>query len=394
MHAAWSLVVAVLPLCFASLAFAAEPTIEVAELPLKNVLALDMPGTQDLRAIDSSQEPILDRVLKQIGETRKYDHCFVVKGEGADALREFLRVREDHEHWNRLPVGEPVSLIFYTKPIPDDVVLHRIERRKGLFTLHFRFAPREGGEPSPRLAVIPVGKLAVGRYTVRIERSSAEQRHLDAGYRDPPPTRFSDVCMGAGFEVVDGPGDAPPPPETVEIPLKDIWAYNMPGTRDINEFGSPKAADSLVEKVIQAINETWHDHEGVVVEGVGRAALERLYESRNTPKGLNSVSVKVPLTIAFYAKSMGWRIRLDSVSKRGNIITVRYRPVPTQTRMSRATLALIPIGELPPGKYRVIVDPLPMEEKYVGAGASPPPSSIKNNVSGSFGFAVFGKDVK
>jgi hypothetical protein len=208
----------------AAVATAAEADDPVVEIPLKDVLALDMPGTLDIRELNTPEDPIVDQVLKQISESRKYDHCFAMRGEGADALRQFLRMRGDHDYWNRLPADQPISLVFFTRPIHEDVVLHHIERRGRGFNLQYRFAPSNAAEASPRLAIIPVGKLPVGDYGVEVERSPAEAKHVSAGFEEPPPERYGDVCASCLFKVVEGPGGPPPPADLVEIPLKDVWA--------------------------------------------------------------------------------------------------------------------------------------------------------------------------
>jgi hypothetical protein len=52
--------------------FAAQPAIAPVEIPLDTIWGLDMPGTQDIRSLDSSDDPIVDQVLMQISETRRF----------------------------------------------------------------------------------------------------------------------------------------------------------------------------------------------------------------------------------------------------------------------------------------------------------------------------------
>lgn len=376
----------------AAAAMAAEPQPAAVDIPLKEVWALDMPGTRDIRELNTPDDTIVDKVLKQITESRKYNHCFAVSGEGADALREFLRVRTDHDHWNRLPAGEPVSLVFFTKPIDDDVELHAIERKGKTFVLHYRFAPRDGAETSPRLALIPIGKLPVGDfYQVKIERSPVVPKHLEAGYEEPAPQRVSDICQGCVFSIVEGPGGPPPPAELVEIPLKDVWAYNMPGTKDINEFGAPKAEDSLVMKVLRQIRESWHHHSGMVVQGEGGEALENVYRKRTKKGEWSEAPANSPLSIVFYTRGTDEHVRLHSIERQGTKFTVRYNIVPNRTQMSDSTIAIIPIGRLAAGKYSVSIVRLPLEAKYLDQGHREPPVEVVNNVCSSFSIFVRNK---
>jgi hypothetical protein len=149
-----------------------------------------------------------------------------------------------------------------------------------------------------------------------------------------------------------------------------------------------------VEKVLLAIRKTWRGHEGRVLEGEGREALEEFYRQRTNKGPINAVSGNVPLTLAFYTRWTSWNVYLQSVTRRGNLFTIRYQPVPNQTRMSQTTLALIPIGSLPSGKYRVAVEQLPMDQTYADRGFSPPPAALINDISNSFEFFVSQKKDK
>ncbi len=390
---------AALSLGVASFAVAADPAIESSKIPLDTIWGLDMPGTRDVRSLDAPDDPIVGKARKQISESRKFDHGFAVRGERSDALREFLRVRADHPYWNRLPVDQPVSLVLFTKPLREAVVLHSIDRRETRIIPRFRFAPRAAAEAAPNLAIISLGKLPLGDYYVTPERLPAEQSHLDAGFEDPSPQRASEVyrTLGCSFHVVEGPGGTPPSEEPVEIPLKEIWAYNMPGTRDINEFGSSNAKESLVQRTLLGIRNTWRSQEGMAVSGEGREALENivrlreaLEDSNRHPGKLkwNVLSTNGPVSLAFYTKGTHPYIHLEKVIKQGHAFTIKYRPIPQQTAMSRSTLALIPVGELPSGKYRVIVEQLPIAQEYVDRGFPQPQPELINSISDSFGFVV------
>ena len=56
--------------------------------------------------------------------------------------------------------------------------------------------------------------------------------------------------------------------------------------------------------------------------------------------------------------------------------------------MSSQHLALIPLGNLPAGKYVVKIERLPFEKEYVARGFREPSPRQINNVCDSFSFVV------
>jgi hypothetical protein len=368
---------------------AAEPENEAVEIPLEEIWALDMPGTQDLREVDPPDDPIVDKVLKQISESRKFDHCFVVRGEGTDALREFLRVRTDHDYWNRLPANEPLSLVFFTKPMREDVEILSVTPRGKRITVRYRYAPLNSSESVPQLAVIPIGKVEIGDfYTVSVERLPTDQRHVDAGFEETPPSRLEDSRMSCVFDAVEGPGGPPPPGELIEIPLETIWAYNMPGTKDINEFGAPRAQDSLVQQVLRQIRETWNLNSGMVVVGEGRQALENIYRKRTEKVEWSEAPAGEALSLAFYTRGINEYVHIRTIERQGARFVIRFALIPNQTLMSRPTIAIIPIGTLAAGKYSVAIERLPLDEEYIEQGIQEPPLQRNKDVCRSFDFVV------
>jgi hypothetical protein len=365
---------------------AAEPESEAIEIPLEEIWALDMPGTQDIRELDAPDDPIVDKVLKQISETRKFDHCFVVRGEGSDALREFLRVRTDHAYWNRLPANEPLSLVFYTKPIREAVELVSVTQEAKVITLRYRYAPRDSNDRSSELAVIPVGALDAGDfYTVKIERSTSDENQGGAEFDETLHERQADICMSCFFHVQDEVADSP---AKIEVPLSRIWATDMLGTRDVRELGSPRAEDSLVERVLKQVRHTWNKDQGYVVSGEDAEALREFLRLRESGEPRNSLTEGEPVTLVFFTKVMGPYVELLGVYKLDTEITIQYRLVPHLTKDSRQHLALIPLGELTSGNYSVKLERLPVEQKYLAQGMQEPSMQQSDNVCGAFEFSV------
>lgn len=367
------------------LATAAPPESGAVEIPLEEIWALDTPGAQDIRSLDSADDPIVETALKQAAESKDRDHSYVVRGEGVEALREFLRVRNNPDFWNRLPADQPLSIVFYTNAIPKDVDLEAVERTGNTFRLHFRFAPLHANEATLHLGVIPIGKLPVGNYFVTPARAQAEQGVVRP---EPSPQLLVGGISGCSFHVVAGPGGSPPPPQLVEIPLTDIWAYRMPGTRDMNEFNEPGSKDPFVDKVLLQIRNSWHHRSGMAVQGEGRDALDNLYRVRTERLPHNTVKANSPISLAIFTRGTKGIVYLDNVRRLGNEFTIQYRFAPTHAQETGSTIALIPVGQLEAGMYKVSLERLPLEQEYRDRGFREPPREWINNICSSFSFSV------
>ncbi len=379
------LMAAVLALLHVVLAIAAEPNAAATAVPVEAIWALDMPGTRDIRELDAPADPIVETVVKEISEIRRHDCCYAVRGEGGDALRDFLRVRTRVENWHRLPAAEPISLVFFTRPTHDAVVVDRVERTGARFRLFFRFAPRDAADASPGLAVIPVGRLPIGQYAVTPERVPAKAEDLAAGFEEPSPREFSELDTGVPFFVTDDP-DAVRVAERMEIPLDAIWGYGIPGTRDLREVPTGDASVPTVDKLLVAIRESWRHDVGIAVDGEGAEALSNFVRKRIGKQERSEVRADAPVSLAFYTGGVGWHILLEKIVRQGNVVTIQYRPIPHHEASSTSHLALIPVGQLPSGKYRVVVEQLPMDEKYEKQGFRQPPRLLRERISGSFTF--------
>lgn len=383
---------------------AAEPV----TIPLKDVWAYGMPGTRDLSELEGSQtlvEPLLEH-LNKTWDVKRGMAVVPVQGEGLPALQQFddATLGKDQPapidgatvvKRHRVPVYSdgPISLVFVTKPTKLQVELQSVEWINKRIWIRYRYAPREADEAAPQLALIPMGKLPPASYVVTVERTPMEKKHLEAGHEEPPQERpdkpSSKVSGGCFFEVIDKE-DAAAAAKPMSIPLKDIWAYRMPGTRDINELASPKGEESLVETVLKQIRGIRSEDHGMAVLGEGVDALRAFHRIRTEGLSRNQIAFDAPVSLVFFTKSQGWYVHLMSVEKaeNSNRFTIRYRFVPHETAESTQHLAVIPLGKLPPGKYTVRVERAAMEKTYLDLGFPEPPPQQIAKVSGSFGFIV------
>jgi hypothetical protein len=176
--------------------------------------------------------------------------------------------------------------------------------------------------------------------------------------------------------------------KSVEIPLKTIWAYRMPGTRDINELDGGKAQKEFVEPLLKHIRDTWDNDHGLAVQGEELEALQRFYRIEVDEIKNCRLSADAPISLVFFNKPTYPIVHLQSVEKEGNRITVQYRLNPHRTAYSPQHLALIPLGKLDPGKYIVKMKRMPMGKSYRKTGLPEPSPNQESNICKSFSFKV------
>ena len=201
--------------------------------------------------------------------------------------------------------------------------------------------------------------------------------------------------------------------EPIEIPLSEIWALNMPGTRDVGELEPEvKAAieriktlppQEMEQQFKQLMNDSliWQIRKalqpGSKRAGPGFALAspeaELLEDVRDVLTGETKRANEFPggsdITVVFFSRSMQLHVYIDHVERRANLIEIHCRFVPYQERYVSEHFALIPLGKLPEGFYQVKPVLGPVEQKYLDAGYTQ--KSLANAakfVSQSFKFGV------
>lgn len=154
--------------------------------------------------------------------------------------------------------------------------------------------------------------------------------------------------------------------ETVTIPLDSIWARNMPGTQDIRKLDwkqiqwkelltGPQGALPLMKKE--------RAEPGFVVAGTGQAALVAAHKkSADDPtKPPQSLPHGKECTIVFFTYAFSPGFALDRVTRRDNVIEIYYRYNPSGLDSFATYIALIPLGKLESGEYKVKMVNVPTE---------------------------------
>ncbi len=196
------------------------------------------------------------------------------------------------------------------------------------------------------------------------------------------------------------------------IPLKDIWAFQMPGTRDVHDLEPDKfgprisklsSAEQLkvTGKSLTSQIATHLDYnkpgqsalQAFAVSGIGADALREaaaVLSGKKKPQTLflpNS-----DLSIVFFSHPFSYYVHLDKVEQQPGRVVISYRFVPHDTKEITRHFALIPIRKLPPGKVKVDIKRLPMSKSLPDTGFKELPSSFDAQVvAQSFLFTVKGK---
>ena len=195
------------------------------------------------------------------------------------------------------------------------------------------------------------------------------------------------ICVFVAFLTAIA---APPDEEqkAVSIRLKDIWARNMPGTRDVRElepevFGESvrelsseevvgRSRRSLINQIggaLPFLPEGQSARRGFAVAGTDLEALQNAHAVFTKKRQVRqSFSTADNIGVVFYSHSFNQYVHLDNVKRDGKSIEIVYRFVPHETKEMTAHFALIPLGKLPAGKYRVDIVRAPMEEKFAKQG--------------------------
>ncbi len=157
-------------------------------------------------------------------------------------------------------------------------------------------------------------------------------------------------------------------PNDRTIPLNEIWALQMPGTRPMNVTmrGDPSDYESpegpLVAEILETLAYDPHKHptadSGFAVSGTGMEALRETHAVlvQGKPRK-KSFQVSEPISLVFFSYSFGSYVHLVGAEQRDNVIQLLYRLVPHRTKEMTAHLALVPVPKLVNGSIPVEIKP-------------------------------------
>ncbi|HZZ28115.1 MAG TPA: hypothetical protein VFE46_08940 [Pirellulales bacterium] len=171
-------------------------------------------------------------------------------------------------------------------------------------------------------------------------------------------------------------GDPPNQSSTVTIPLKDIWASNMPGTIDVRDlepeaYGSDAKKlpleqyqqaykSSKITQIIISLEKQPYDQvasDGFAVEGTGKTALNAACDVIVEHKKPQKILVGQDVSIVFFSREFNYYIHITEVTQQQNTFHIQYQFVPHDTKDTTVHFALIPVGKLSGGVYSVEIEP-------------------------------------
>lgn len=405
----------------------AEPADEqpAQEIPLDQIWGFNLPGTRDIAGIplpEGNEKVEDDAALRKERERRIEDirRALAAKQPTERSLPGFVYPRRpdfftlravasqllsDANGLNRegviqrsFPRGDELTLIFFSHPASYYVRLRKVEQKGNTFLVHYQLEPHKSAEVTSHFALIPLGKLAAGEYTVDFHRIPEDRKYLEAGFdlvTDSSPI----VCDTFSFTVFDPPVESPPAENATLIPLDRIWAFDMPGTQNVRELESKRrpghpwrvSESPDVARIAEILRESAGDKENAgtafIVIGEGKEALRNV---RHLMDGTAPRQAELPsgveLSLVFYSLSFGRYVHIKSVERLDRTITVKYRFLSHATTEATVHFAIIPVGKLPPDEFRVSMRQLP-PKNINGATASYVPNPEKF-VSSSFSFRI------
>jgi hypothetical protein len=200
--------------------------------------------------------------------------------------------------------------------------------------------------------------------------------------------------------LVNGEDDGEP---DRSIPLKRVWAYNMPGTKSVREL-EPKVEvkelsvdallrDSVVLQIYHSLLNRPKDDliagPAFIVEGTDKRALQNAASVLTKGKEpLRVFPADSDLTLVFYSFACGRYVWIDSIELSENRVTIYYRFVSHANAEMTAQFALIPLGKLQSGVVQVSIERLPtisLQPKMAAVEENP---VLDQRVGGSFSFRV------
>jgi len=187
-----------------------------------------------------------------------------------------------------------------------------------------------------------------------------------------------------------------------EIPLKKIWATNMPSTRNIRELeprteGDHRKYGPLMHTIDNRLRGgrrgvSGEAGPGFAVPDTGIAALHAAYDVLVDEQTPQEVLPAGEVSLIFYARRSGLYCYLEHVGREENVVTLKYRFHVHRTGDVTNHFALIPLGKLSPGKYEVRMVQLKVANPPTAGKVTYRPQldgdRVKNVVSQPFSFEV------
>jgi hypothetical protein len=376
--------------------------VEAVVIPLDQIWATQMPGTRNVDELDRSLVGEIRRVIgHSTPENQETKAAFAVLGTGADALLAAHAVfvgkvfAENIKRRQTFPEESTVSIVFFSAESGNYVHLDRVECQGSVVSIYYRFVPIESVKPPlpKQFALIPLGKLPPGKHRVNVIESPPEQKTMSSMWF---PQSYADTLrivgnsfsffVGEQTAAVQGPNEA-----GGEIYLDEIWGYGMPETRRVAELDGNLVGE-IGRSLAPGRRENRQTGDGFAVLGTGLNGLREAHAvlvMSNKPQ--NKFPADSEISLIFFTYWPPRYVHLHRVERKKNVIDVYYRFTPSAGGLSQH-FALIPLGNLSAGEYRVNIVRSPMGQRRIDRDSLPvSEADSRRAVCNSFGFSMIGE---
>jgi hypothetical protein len=270
-------------------------------IPLDQIWGYNLPGTRDIAGIPFPEKPQgVGQTLAVLTREREYNIeqiriALATKSPSKTAGAGFVLPFKVDSHTlsgvlsplrgkpnpfqREFPEGE-FTLVFFSHPLSYYARLRKVEKEGNEITVHYQFEPHTTPEATVHFALIPLGKLSAGKYHVTYKQEPIDKQYREIGFEPVHPDAAEIVCRDFSFKV--GQEREEPLQGAIDIPLRDVWGYEMPPTRNVEKLEG-------AHPLIQSFTKTIHDRKtqkagpAFVVEGTGKTALENMVAAINDP---------------------------------------------------------------------------------------------------------------
>lgn len=203
--------------------------------------------------------------------------------------------------------------------------------------------------------------------------------------------RFWTISLAVMFGSTAPTVAEEPEPKAVDIPLIDIWAYEMPGTRDVRDletqyFGPAvkklstddqlkRHGESLTSAILTTLNSRPPRQKAEKAFAVLGTEADALREAHAVLTGIRKPRSTLPsaaeVSVVFYSYEFGYYVCLSKVERRANTVRIFYQFIPHRTKELTRHFALIPVGHFTPGEVRVEIIHSLMDKRFTDADFKP-----------------------
>lgn len=179
-----------------------------------------------------------------------------------------------------------------------------------------------------------------------------------------------------------------------EIPLDQIWAWEIPGTKNVGVLDAVKIGGvtehPILHDVFSGLGLLPKGEKAApvfVVEGVGKAALLNANAVFKKDRLRTEIlPANTELSLIFYSHGVAAQVQLVSVEKSASQVTVQYRFLSDGLQKNRIYFALIPIGKFAPGTVQVNIEQ--QDSTDLAGNRRPPIQRLERLISGNLTFEV------